>query len=134
MSRPWRRCRCPLTFSFPLIIRQTPGSINLIFLLLIGDDYRKVPFENQRRHSSKMAATAAILNLFSVNLRTNASLDWSDLFLLLIGGDYRKLPFKNQRRHSSKMATTAAILNLFSVNLRTNALLDWSDFLVANSG
>jgi hypothetical protein len=45
----------------------TPGSIDPIFLWLIGDDERKVPFNYQRRHSSKMATMAAILDMVSVD-------------------------------------------------------------------
>jgi hypothetical protein len=46
---------------------QTHGSIDPIFLLLIGGDYRKVPFYDQLRRSSKVAITAAILDFFSVD-------------------------------------------------------------------
>jgi hypothetical protein len=49
---------------FPSIIGQTSGSIDPISLWLI--DNRKVPFDDQLRHSSKMAATAAILDLVSI--------------------------------------------------------------------
>jgi hypothetical protein len=49
---------------FGVIIGQTPGSIDPIFLWLIGGDYRKVPFNDQLRRSSKMAA---ILELVSVD-------------------------------------------------------------------
>jgi hypothetical protein len=54
---------------FPSIIGQTPGSIDQIFLWLIGGDWRKVPFDDHLRHSSKMAT---ILDLVSVNYLTNA--------------------------------------------------------------
>jgi hypothetical protein len=60
---------------FPLIIGQTPGSIDPIFLWLIGGDKRKVPFDDQLRCSSKMAATAAILDMIFVDYRTNAWVD-----------------------------------------------------------
>jgi hypothetical protein len=52
----------------PSITGQTPGSIDPIFLrLVVGDFYRKVPFDDQLRHSSKMAVTATILDLVSVD-------------------------------------------------------------------
>jgi hypothetical protein len=41
---------------FPLIFWPTPGSTGPIFGGLIGGDWRKVPFNDQLRHSSKMAA------------------------------------------------------------------------------
>jgi hypothetical protein len=41
---------------FPSITGQTPGSIDLIFMWLIGVDKRKVPFDDQLSCSSKMAA------------------------------------------------------------------------------
>jgi hypothetical protein len=52
---------------FPSIIGQMPGSIDPIFLWLIGGDYGKVPFDNQLCRSSKMAATTAILDLVSID-------------------------------------------------------------------
>jgi hypothetical protein len=70
--------RPPSLIWFPSIKRQTPGSIHPIVLWVIGGDYRKVPFDAQLRHSSKMAATAATLDLFSVDFLTNACADWSD--------------------------------------------------------
>jgi hypothetical protein len=73
-----------VNISFPSIIGQTPGSIDLIFLWLIGGDWRKVPFDDQLRRSSKMAATATILDLVSVDNLTNAWVDWSDMFTLAI--------------------------------------------------
>jgi hypothetical protein len=54
------------------------GSIHQIFLWLIGDDYRKVPFDEQLRRSSKMAAIL-ILDLVSVDFLTTAWVDWSVL-------------------------------------------------------
>jgi hypothetical protein len=77
-----------------------------------------VPFENRRRHSSKMAALAAILDLVSMAY-------W---------GDWRKVSFEGQRRRSFKMAATVAILDLVSVDYLTNAWVDWSDFCVAYWG
>jgi hypothetical protein len=44
-------------------------------LWLIGDDWRKVPFHDQRCRSFEMAATAAILDLVSVDYLTNAWVD-----------------------------------------------------------
>jgi hypothetical protein len=55
-----------------------PGSIDPIYLWLIGGDERKVPFNDQLRHSSKITATAAILDLVSIDFLTNAWVDWSD--------------------------------------------------------
>jgi hypothetical protein len=62
----------------------TPVSTCAIFWCLTWGDWRKVPFDDQRRRSSNMAATAAILDLVSVDYLTNACVDWSD-FLWLIG-------------------------------------------------
>jgi hypothetical protein len=44
-----------------------PGSIDPIFLWLIGGDYKKVPFDVQLRRSSKLAATTAIFYFVSVD-------------------------------------------------------------------
>jgi hypothetical protein len=63
---------------FPSIKRQPPGSIHPIFLWHIGGDYRKVPFDDQLRRSCKMATTATILNLVSLDFLTNGWFDWSD--------------------------------------------------------
>jgi hypothetical protein len=49
------------------------------FVWLIGGDWRKVPFDDQCRRSSNMAATAAILGLVSVDYLTNACVNWSDV-------------------------------------------------------
>jgi hypothetical protein len=49
------------------------------FLWLIGGDWRKVPFDDQLRRSSKIAATSAILDLVSVDYLTNAWVDWSSV-------------------------------------------------------
>jgi hypothetical protein len=51
--------------------RETPGSIDPIFLWLIGGDYRKVPFDDQLRRSSKMAATADNLDFGFRRLQEN---------------------------------------------------------------
>jgi hypothetical protein len=59
--------RLPSWISFLSIRGQTPGSIDPISLWLIEGDWRKVPFYDQLRHSSKMAATAAILDFVSVD-------------------------------------------------------------------
>jgi hypothetical protein len=60
-----------------------------------GGNWRTFPFDDQLRHSSKMAATAAILDLVSIDFLTN----WSN-FLLAHWGDWRKVPFNDQRCHS----------------------------------
>jgi hypothetical protein len=60
---------------FPSTIGQTPGSIDPIFLWHIGGDKRKAAFDDQLRHSFKMAAAAAILDMVSVNYRSNAWVD-----------------------------------------------------------
>jgi hypothetical protein len=73
--------RLPSWIWFPSIGGQTPGSIDPISLWLIGGDYRKVPYDDQLRHSSKMAATAAILDLVSIDFLTNAWVDWSDFLV-----------------------------------------------------
>jgi hypothetical protein len=66
-----------------------PGSIDPIFMWLIGGDYRKVPFNDQLCHSSKMAAMPAILDLVSIDFLTNAWVDWSDFWWLGFG--FRRL-------------------------------------------
>jgi Fe-S cluster assembly iron-binding protein IscA len=48
-------------------------------------NWRKIPVDNQCRHSFKMASTAAILDLVSVDYLTNASVDWSDFFVAYWG-------------------------------------------------
>jgi hypothetical protein len=63
--------RWPLSWIWFLSIkRQTPGSIHPIFLWHIGGDYRKVPFNDQLCRSSNMVATAAILDLVSIDFLT----------------------------------------------------------------
>jgi hypothetical protein len=73
--------RPPSWIWFLSIRRQTPGLIHPIFLRLIGGDYRKVPFDDELHHSSKMVATAAILDVVSVDFLTNAWVDWSDFLV-----------------------------------------------------
>jgi hypothetical protein len=51
------------------------------FWWLIGDDWGKVPFDDQLRHSSKMAPVPAILDLVSIDFLTNACVDWSDFLV-----------------------------------------------------
>jgi hypothetical protein len=97
-----------------------PGSIHPIFLWLIGGDWRKVPFDDQLHHLSKMATTAPILDLVSIDFLINAWVDWSD-FLVAHWGDWRKVPFHDQHRRSSNMAAMAAILDLVSIDYLTNA-------------
>jgi hypothetical protein len=53
-----------------LIFWPTPGSTGSIFWWLIGGDWRKVLFIDQSRHSSNMAAMAAIFDLVSINYLT----------------------------------------------------------------
>jgi hypothetical protein len=68
--------------------RRPPSWISLRFsdcLCLIGGDWRKVSFDDQRRRSFKMAATAAILDFVSVDYLANARVDWSDLFVAYWG-------------------------------------------------
>jgi hypothetical protein len=63
---------------------MSPVLTGQIFFWLIGCDWRKVPVDLQCRRSFKMAATAAILDLVSVDYLTNTWVDWSD-FLLTSG-------------------------------------------------
>jgi hypothetical protein len=44
-----------VSVNIPSILGQTPGSIDPIFLWLIGGDNRTVSFDEQLRRSSKMA-------------------------------------------------------------------------------
>jgi hypothetical protein len=53
-----------------------------IFWWVIAGDRRKVPFEDQLRHSSKMAA---ILDLVSIDFLTNAWVEWSNFFVAHLG-------------------------------------------------
>jgi hypothetical protein len=93
------------------------------FLRLIGGDYRKVPFDDQLCRSSKMAATAAILDLVSVDFVT-VCVDWSDFWVAHWGW----------LEESSFRWSMPAILDLVSIDFLTNAWVDWSDFLVAHWG
>jgi hypothetical protein len=45
----------------------------------------KVHFDDQLRHSSKMAATVAILDLVSIDFLTNDWVDWTDFFGASLG-------------------------------------------------
>jgi hypothetical protein len=71
--------RCPLRLPswilFLSIISPTPGSTGPICLWLIGGDWRKVPFVDQRHRSFKMATMGPILDLVSFDCLTNASVD-----------------------------------------------------------
>jgi hypothetical protein len=71
---PW----LPSWIWFPSITGQTPGSIDLIFMWLIGDDYRKVPFNDQLGYSSKMAG----ISFLSIRGQATGSID--PIFLWLI--------------------------------------------------
>jgi hypothetical protein len=51
----------------------------------VGGDWKKVPVDDQRLRSFKMATMAAILDLVSVDYVTNASVDWSDVFVAYWG-------------------------------------------------
>jgi hypothetical protein len=51
------------------------------FFWLFGDGWRKVPFDDQRRRSFKIATMAAILDLVSVDYLTNPWVDWSTFFV-----------------------------------------------------
>jgi hypothetical protein len=55
-----------------------PGSSGPILWWLIGGDCRKIPFNDQLRRSSKIAATAAIFDLVSIDFLTNNA--WVRLF------------------------------------------------------
>jgi hypothetical protein len=59
-----------------------------------------------------MAATAAILDLVSIDFLTNSWADWSDFFV----GYWRKVSFDGHLRHFSKMFATATILDLVSID------------------
>jgi hypothetical protein len=91
------------------IIGQTPGSIDPIFLWLIGGDNSKVPSDDQLRRSSKMADLT----------------NW---------GDWRKVSFDDQHRPSFNMSATAAIFDFVSVHYLANAWVNWSDLFVAYWG
>jgi hypothetical protein len=52
-----------------------------IFWWLIGGDWRKVPFDDQLRYSSKMATMPAILDLVSIDSLTNPWVNWSDFLV-----------------------------------------------------
>jgi hypothetical protein len=58
------------------------------FWWLIGGDWRKVPFDDHIRHSSKTAAMPAILDFL-----TNAWVDWSD-FLVAHWGQLEEGSFR----------------------------------------
>jgi hypothetical protein len=99
--------------------------LGILFLWLIGCDWRKVPFNDHRRRSFKMAATAAILDLVSVEKYGNRLGRLVRFFcgLLAVTSD--------QRRRSFNMAATVAILDLISVDYRLCRLVR---FFVANRG
>jgi hypothetical protein len=61
--------RQPYWILFLSIIWRMPGSTAPIFLWLIGGDWRKVPLDDQRRSSFKMAAMAASLIWFPSTTR-----------------------------------------------------------------
>jgi hypothetical protein len=84
---------------FPSFSDQRLGRL-VRFLVAHWGDWWKVPFDDQHRHSSKMAATAAILDLVSIDFLANAWVNLSDIWWL-IGGDWRKVPFDDQRYRSS---------------------------------
>jgi hypothetical protein len=51
------------------------------FLMAHWGDWRKVPFDDHLRHSSKMAAMPAILDFVSIDFLTNAWVNWSDFLV-----------------------------------------------------
>jgi hypothetical protein len=50
------------------------------FFVAYGGKWSKVPFDDQRRRSFKMAAAAAILDLVPINYLTNCWVNWSGVF------------------------------------------------------
>jgi Fe-S cluster assembly iron-binding protein IscA len=46
------------------------------FFVAYSGEWRKVPFDDQCRHSFKMVTMAAVLDLVSVYYLTNAGVDW----------------------------------------------------------
>jgi hypothetical protein len=71
----------PSWILFLSIISPMPGSTGPTCLWHIGCACRKVPFNDQHCCSFKMAATAPILDLVSVDYLTNGWVDWSDFFV-----------------------------------------------------
>jgi hypothetical protein len=115
-----------VSVNIPSIIGQTPWSIDLIFLWLIGGDYRKVHFDDQLGCSSKMAA---ILDFGFRRLQDKHG----RLFRFLCGSlGAARGTFISMI--GSAAHPRAAILDLVSVYPTTNAWVDSSDFSVAYWG
>jgi hypothetical protein len=53
-------------------------------LWFIEGDWWKVPFDDHRRRSFKMATMSTILDLVSVHYLMNASVNWSDFLAHLV--------------------------------------------------
>jgi hypothetical protein len=87
---------------FPSIIGQMPGSIDPLFLWLIGGDWRKVPFDDQLSRSGHLG----------FGFRRLQDKHLGRLISFLCGS----LGMTRGRFHSSKMAATAAIFDLVSVD------------------
>jgi hypothetical protein len=91
------------------------------FLVAHWGDLRKVPFDDQRRRSSNMAAAADILDLVSVDYLTNACVDW---FIVVINLHHIPLlpkpplhkPTDNFPLGGICHALRSPCLRLFSVN------------------
>jgi hypothetical protein len=122
---------------FPSIRGQKPGSIDTIF----SAAYWRWLEEGSFRWSAPPLIQdgrymAAILDLVSIDILTNAWVDWSDFFGgslgRITGGRFFSMTM--QRRRSSNMSATAAILDLVSVDYLTNACVVWSDFMVTHWG
>jgi hypothetical protein len=69
------------------VMAYASGSIDLIFLWLIGGDYRKVPFDDQLHRSSKMATMATILDFGFRRLQDKMPGSVDPIFMWLFGGD-----------------------------------------------
>jgi hypothetical protein len=78
--------RLPFWIWLPLIFSPTPGSTRLIFWWLIAGNWRKIPFDDQRRRLSNMAATTANLGFGSRRLSDERLRRMVRFFWWLIGG------------------------------------------------
>jgi hypothetical protein len=96
-------------------------------LWYIGGDYRKVSFDDQLCHSSKIAT---ILDLVH-RLEHKCLGRLMQFFCDLLGVIRRRFL---SMINSSKMATTAAIMDLVSIDFLTNSWVNWSYFLVGHWG
>jgi hypothetical protein len=109
-----RRVQQPSWILFPSIISPTPAWVDWSDLFVAYWGRLEEGYFRGSAPPLKMAATAAIVDLVSVDYLTPGSTGM--IFVWLFGSDWRKVHFDGKRRRSFNMATMASVLDLISVH------------------